>query len=127
MPPEDASTSPAPPPVPLLVICLCAQWCATCRDYRATFQQVEARFPLLRFAWIDIEDEADLVDPVDVVDFPTLLIARGGDPVFFGPLIPQPEALSRLLLAHSAAEPGSPALSVPELRGLLERIAGQRG
>jgi len=83
---------------------------------------MERRFEALRFEWIDIEDEAELVDPVDVVDFPTLLIARGGRPVFFGPLPPQPETLSRLLQTHVDAGHDEPALASAELHGFVTRI-----
>ena len=86
-----------PFPEPLWVACLCAAWCGTCREYRATFDSVAAACPDARFAWIDIEDEADLVDPVEVENFPTLLIAVRDEPVFFGPLTPHRETLVRLV------------------------------
>src|SRR5659263_77846 len=50
------------PPASVLVVCLCAQWCGVCRDYRQRFTQVQAQFPAVRFLWIDVEDEADLLD-----------------------------------------------------------------
>ena len=56
----------------LLVVCLCAQWCGSCREYRSTFEQVAEAFPDMRFLWVDIEDQADLVDPIEVENFPTL-------------------------------------------------------
>ena len=83
---------------PLLVACLCAQWCGSCRDYAAPFEQAAAAFgAACRFVWIDIEDEAALLDGVDVENFPTLLIARGNRPLFFGPITPQPQTLARLV------------------------------
>ncbi len=81
----------------LLQVCLCAEWCGVCREYRSRFDQLQARFPEVRFQWIDVEDQADLVDPLEVDDFPTVLIARGDRPVFYGPVRPQAEALERLL------------------------------
>ena len=80
-----------------LVVCLCAEWCGVCRDYLARFGQVQALFPQVRFVWVDVEDQSDLVDPVDVDDFPTVLIAHGNAPVFFGTVRPQAEALERLV------------------------------
>ena len=56
----------------ILVACLCAQWCGACRDYRRVCEQVGERFSGARFVWIDVEDQDELVDPIDVVDFPTL-------------------------------------------------------
>lgn len=82
---------------PWTVACLCAQWCGTCRDYREVFAQAEREFPQARFRWIDIEDEADLVGGVDVENFPTLLIARGEEVLFFGTVLPHAATLLRLV------------------------------
>lgn len=81
----------------LLVVCLCAQWCGVCRGYDAVFQQVASRFPRARFVWLDVEDEADLLDPVEVEDFPTLLIALGGEPRFFGTITPHAGTIERMV------------------------------
>jgi thiol-disulfide isomerase/thioredoxin len=87
----------ASPTEPLLVACLCAQWCGTCKDYAPLFESLQAEFPHATFRWIDIEDEADLVDPIEVENFPTLLIAAGGQARFFGPVMPHLETLKRLI------------------------------
>lgn len=84
---------------PLTVACLCAEWCGTCRDYRAVFDQVVTGRPdaAVRGRWIDVEDEADLVGAIDVDNFPTLLIARGGEVLFFGTVTPHASTLARLV------------------------------
>lgn len=79
------------------VVCLCAEWCGTCRDYRAVFSALEREHPDVRFVWVDIEDEADLAGDLDVETFPTLLIADGRTVRFLGPLLPQAGVLTRLL------------------------------
>ncbi|SFB73799.1 Thioredoxin [Polaromonas sp. OV174] len=79
------------------VICLCADWCGLCRDYQLVFEQIAASYPASRFAWLDIEDQAELVGDIDVETFPTLLIADVQGTRFFGPLTPQPQTLTRLL------------------------------
>jgi thiol-disulfide isomerase/thioredoxin len=115
----DPTADPAAAP-PVLVVCLCAEWCGVCREYRAAFEQVRARLPALRFEWVDVEDQADLVDPVEVDDFPTLLIARGDQAVFFGTMLPRADRLERQLrevLASSA-----PALAPAPAKALLERL-----
>ena len=91
-------------PLPLLVACLCAQWCGTCRDYLPLFTQLQAEFPQVRFTWVDVEDESELVDPVEVENFPTLLMARGRSPLFFGPVMPHLETLKRLIQNHVQGE-----------------------
>ena len=81
----------------MLVACLCADWCSTCRDYQTTFVQMQAQFPGARFVWIDVENESELVDPIEVENFPTLLIARRDQALFFGTVTPHVETLQRLI------------------------------
>jgi thiol-disulfide isomerase/thioredoxin len=112
----DFSTSAAPETTgdPLWVVCLCAEWCGACREYRPLFEQVARTHPKFRFAWVDIEDHADLADDFDVETFPTMLIANGDGTHFLGPLLPHAETLSRLLTALQPAQASS-----PEVRTLL--------
>ena len=112
-------------PVSLLVVCLCAQWCGVCREYQARFDQVQARFPQAQFLWIDVEDEADLLHPLDVEDFPTLLVAVDGLPRFFGPVTPQTETLDRMIRAQ-LQNPDGTALADPELLAVLARIRADK-
>ncbi len=115
-PPPEASPSPNE-----WVICLCAQWCGACREYRARFDEVALKFASLQFLWIDIEDEADLLHPMDVEDFPTLLLGAGSEPLFFGPLTPQAQTLERLIRSHLQDGPLRP-LGQAAVAELLARI-----
>ena len=116
MNPEDPAL-----PTSVLVVCLCAEWCGVCRDYVQRFEQVQAKFPQARFLWIDVEDEADLLHPLDVEDFPTLLLAVGTEPRFFGPVTPQPETLERLIRAQ-IENATAPALANQAVADLVARI-----
>ena len=117
---------PDSPTDPLLVACLCARWCGVCGQYRERFDEVQARFPQVRFLWIDVEDDADLLHPLDVEDFPTLLIAAGSEPRFFGPLAPHAQTLERLV--RSQLEDASPkALTDPVLTQVLARVRAAKG
>lgn len=89
----------------LWVACLCAQWCGVCRDWRAAFEEQARAHPGLRFAWVDVEDEADAMGEVDIETFPSLLVARGDTPLFLGPIPPSGAGLARLL-AILTAQPG---------------------
>lgn len=89
------------------VVCLCAEWCGTCRDYRPLFEQVARAHPDMRFAWVDIEDHADIADAFDVETFPTLLVAGPDGTRFLGPLLPHIETLSRMLSALQSPQPAS--------------------
>ncbi len=113
----------APSPSDMLVACLCAQWCGTCRDYQSLFDQLQAEFAPVKFIWVDIEDHADWVDPIEVENFPTLLIAQGERPVFFGTLTPHIETLRRLI--QSQMQSDTPFNSDPEVRGLVSRLRSQ--
>jgi len=84
------------------VACLCAQWCGTCRDYRAGFEALAAECPAMGFKWVDVEDEADRIGDIDVENFPTLLIQRGEAVLFFGTLLPDHSMLRRLLQTFAA-------------------------
>lgn len=103
------------------VICLCAEWCGVCREWRGIFNEAAAAHPDLHFAWIDIEDEAEAMGDVDVETFPTLLIARGKAPRFFGPVQPSLAQLTRLL--GSLAEAGESQRKDAQVAALLARLA----
>jgi thioredoxin 1 len=114
----------------LLVACLCAAWCHTCTDYRATLVAVAAARPGLRFAWIDIEDDADALgdDALDIETFPTLMLLRAGRPLFHGPLLPHAATLSRLLdaLAADTLAPGAAAAVPVAMAEAVWRLAPRR-
>ena len=87
-----------------LIACLCADWCGTCRDYRAVLEAFAREHRQARCVWIDIEDHADaLGSELDVENFPTLLVLRGGAPRFFGTVLPHASTLRRTVEAAQAA------------------------
>jgi thioredoxin 1 len=90
----------APSSAPLLVACLCADWCGTCRDYRSVFEAAAQANSDMRFVWVDIEDESEFVDPVEVENFPTLLVSDADGVRFFGTVLPHKDTLWRLLRAE---------------------------
>jgi thiol-disulfide isomerase/thioredoxin len=123
--PRQASTaSENQAPEAFLVVCLCAEWCTTCREYRSGFNELAAAFPESRFCWLDIEERADDLGDLDIEDFPTLFIERraldsraGGAVLFFGTMPPQLGHLRRMLetlSAQSLQESRDYALSAPE-------------
>ncbi len=104
-----ASPSPA---LPILdVACLCAAWCGTCGEYEATFRALQQALPAHRYRWIDIEDESDLVGDIDVETFPMLLVARQGQVLFAGPVLPRLGDAQRLIEALLGS--GSPVTGMP--------------
>lgn len=112
-----------------LVVCLCAGWCYVCEDFRPHFEQVQrsvqAHDPQVRFLWVDVEDDADWLEPLEVSNFPTLLLAVGHVPRFFAPIMPRPQTLERLVYTV-ALEAGTPALPDPQLQAAVVRILNAR-
>ena len=75
--------------------CLCAEWCDLCGAYRPGFLALAPRFPQAEFRWIDIEDEGG--EAYEVENFPTILVKRGEETLFYGAQPPSHEILGRLL------------------------------
>ena len=100
----------------LFVACLCAEWCGTCREYRAAFDALADRHPNICFAWVDIETHADRFDDLDVENFPTILIEDGVTTRFFGTVLPQASIVERMLIDMTAL-PG--VKGAPKMRPAL--------
>ena len=82
----------------LLVACLCAEWCGSCREYRATFDTLAERFGAdADLAEIYIEDESDALGDPDIENFPTLLLADAGGLRFLGTVTPHLATAERLV------------------------------
>ncbi len=91
----------------ITVACLCAGWCVACQAYVATFAQVAQAHPDVHFAWIDIEDHSDALgdEALDIENFPTLLVLKGGQdqrPLFLGTVMPHAGTLERMVQAAQA-------------------------
>lgn len=117
------------------VACLCAAWCRLCDEYTHVIEQVSGEFErdgvTLRWHWIDIEDEAELLGDFDVETFPTIVVVDPAAVRFAGPLTPQVDTLRRVLRA-TVADKGMGALWPPvaaeigEFAQRLRRRAGTR-
>ncbi|MEO8524558.1 MAG: thioredoxin family protein [Caldimonas sp.] len=104
----------------LLVACLCADWCGSCREYRPTFDALAAQFAgEAEFAWIDIEDESDALGDPDIENFPTLLVADAESLRFLGAVTPQAATIERLV--RGAIENALPAVTGAD-DGLADRV-----
>ncbi len=80
------------------------------------------RYPQHLFLWIDVEDNPELLDDLDVENFPTLLIQTGGQTRFFGTMLPYISHLERMLQAVGD-EPDTRADGPADLRTLLTTSA----
>ncbi|MEG0922370.1 MAG: thioredoxin family protein [Comamonas sp.] len=90
---------------PWLVVCLCADWCGVCKQYRPAFDALAEKIPAMQFAWLDVEDEEGALGDLDIATFPTVLVGQGDQAVFMGPLLPQIGVLQRMLDSFANSEP----------------------
>ncbi|MDR0441043.1 MAG: thioredoxin family protein [Candidatus Accumulibacter sp.] len=101
----------------LVVLCLCAEWCGTCREYRAEFERLADRFPGVSFLWRDIEENAERLGNLEIENFPTILARRRKWVLFFGVMPPRIEHLRRLIetfLEQTPEQSQQYASSTPE-------------
>jgi len=78
-----------------IIACLCADWCDVCKAWRPKFDALAEQYPALLFLWIDIEDQASLVDHLEVDNFPTVLIQQQDIVSFYGTVQPDAAHLKR--------------------------------
>ncbi len=105
-------------PDTLLVACLCAAWCDTCRAYRSIFDALANLYPGLCFVWIDIETHADRLEALDIENFPTIVIEDMHCTRFFGAVPAKKRVLERLI-DHFMREGRAQTDSEPSLRPML--------
>lgn len=112
----------------LRVVCLCADWCSACRAWRPDWEALAARHPQLRWQWLDIEDEAELMDAVglDIETFPTVLLMRGDRALHLGAVPPQPVFVDHLI-ARLGAPGAEPTTASPAASALATALAQRLG
>ena len=106
------------------VACLCAAWCGVCRDWLPLFTAQARAHPGMQFAWVDVEDEDDAMGEVDIETFPTLMVARGEEVLFLGPIPPSSTQFTRLLATLKAQPRPAPGVAA-EANALFQRLKPQ--
>ena len=78
------------------VYCLCAAWCAICRKIKPEFDDLSTEG--FHLHWVDVEDQADSLADLEILTFPTIVIANSAGTIFFaGPIEPRLTHLQCLL------------------------------
>jgi thioredoxin-like negative regulator of GroEL len=105
----------------LFVTCFCAAWCRTCDAYDAVIHEIRAQYgERVAVRWLDIEEHSEVLDDIDVENFPTLLVADAKQTYFFGPVLPYAAAAKQLIDRGLARE--LPAQGLPEVLALQQRV-----
>jgi len=108
-----------------LVVALCAAWCDTCGEFRATFERIAQARPQMLFLWLDIEDDSAICGDIDIENFPTLAIYRGARLLHYGVSLPQEGTVARLI--DRIAERGEADTDAPQaVRDLPKRFAAAK-
>lgn len=108
------------------MVCLCAAWCDACTEFRGTFAKLARSHQGADFVWLDIEDDSALVGDIEIENFPTFAVFRGGAPLFYGVTMPQEGVVARTLALLT--RPDREAIEVPdEIAGLPEALAARAG
>jgi catechol 2,3-dioxygenase-like lactoylglutathione lyase family enzyme len=107
------------------VACLCADWCAACREFRTLFESFQPRDGSVRLAWIDIDEDDHILEDLDLEGLPTLLIGNESQVLFAGPVVPRLEILHGLVTRAMRFElpPLGDERTVQWASRLLERLA----
>jgi len=125
--PQDAGLTPPSARNGWQVICLCAQWCGTCREWRPQLVAQAAKMPGVQFSWVDVEDQAGAMGDLDIETFPTLLIAQGDRARFLGPVPPTAQAIARLLESlNSDPRAGNSSADADALLDRLRKAGTER-
>ncbi len=105
----------------LTIYCLCADWCQTCHAYMNAFEILKQRnSDNVCWIWVDIEDNAELLDDVDVVSFPCLLVADTQHVYFFGPILPHLAVATQLV--DRALERKIKPINIDTLQSFNQRL-----
>jgi thioredoxin 1 len=107
-----------------IIVALCAAWCDTCGQFRASFENIARARPTMLFVWLDIEDDADICGDIEVENFPTLAIYRRRKVLHFGVSLPHEATVARLIDEIAARDTSVVAAPGP-VAELLARLRQQ--
>jgi hypothetical protein len=78
------------------LLLFCAEWCGSCREFRAHFDALDVKG--LSKVWLDIEDHAALLDDIEINNLPTILaVSKDGLSFYFGEIPPKKVLLETIL------------------------------
>ncbi|MCL2308753.1 MAG: thioredoxin family protein [Proteobacteria bacterium] len=115
--------SPALTTSTLLVVCLCAEWCAVCRDFKPEYHALAQQHPEILFVYLDIEDDEAFIGALELDDFPALAVFRSDALIHFGVVKAKRDNIVRLLRKLTTS-PSQPLTPPPPLLPLCNAVVG---
>ena len=104
-----------------VIACFCAAWCRTCDDYVRVFDLLKKNYAEhAEVVWVDIEDQAELLDDVDVENFPTLLVSDRQQVYFWGTVLPHVSTATQLIDRVMSGATGG--IDAPDILALNQRL-----
>jgi thioredoxin 1 len=89
---------------PFAVVDFWAPWCAPCRAFAPVFAAAAAKYPDVRFAKVNTEQQQQLAGHFNIRSIPTLMIFRDNIIVFAEAGALPPRALDQVLTAARALD-----------------------
>ena len=104
-----------------------AEWCGPCRNFAPIYEQASQTHDDITFGKIDTEDQQELAGAAGITSIPTLMIFRGGSPVFSQAGALPAAALESLIEQVRALDMDEVRQKVAEMNGADAEAHANRG
>ncbi|OZB49320.1 MAG: hypothetical protein B7X60_01620 [Polynucleobacter sp. 39-45-136] len=103
------------------LILFCAEWCGSCREFKEHFNSIE--IDGLSKKWLDIEDEAVLLENIDISNLPTILAVSDYELSFYFGEIPPNKIFLEKILQDISLGKIDPSILPESLKSIITAIA----
>lgn len=103
------------------LILFCAEWCGSCREFKEHFNSIEIYG--LSKKWLDIENEAVLLENIDIDNLPTILAVSDDELSFYFGEIPPNKIFLEKILKDISLGKIAPSILPESLKSIITAIA----